>query len=89
MLHALSAALRLLCRILSADLCYPASVASVAAAISEKVKDKPVGVDILGSRITLFRDETGKVVALDDTCPHRGAPLSDGWTATDKTTGKK
>jgi hypothetical protein len=58
-------------------------------ALSETVKDKPVGVDILGSRITLFRDETGQVVAVDDTCPHRGAPLSDGWTATDKTTGKK
>jgi len=53
------------------------------------VNDKPLGVDILGSRITLFRDEEGKVVAVDDTCPHRGAPLSDGWTATDKTTGKK
>jgi vanillate O-demethylase monooxygenase subunit len=59
------------------------------AAISDNVKDKPIGVDILGSRITLFRDESGKVVAVDDTCPHRGAPLSDGWTATDKATGKK
>jgi hypothetical protein len=59
------------------------------AALSETVKDKPVGVDILGSRITLFRNETGQVVAVDDTCPHRGAPLSDGWTATDNTTGKK
>jgi hypothetical protein len=38
---------------------------------------------------TLHRDEAGKVVAMDDTCPHRGAPLSDGWTATDKDTGKK
>lgn len=52
-------------------------------------KDKPLGVDILGTRISLFRDESGKVVAVDDTCPHRGAPLSDGWTATDKETGKK
>ncbi len=58
-------------------------------ALSESVKDKPVGVDILGTRITLFRDESGKVVAVDDTCPHRGAPLSDGWTATDGKTGKK
>ncbi|WIA22778.1 hypothetical protein OEZ86_009732 [Tetradesmus obliquus] len=49
----------------------------------------PLGVDILGSRITLFRDETGKVVAVDDTCPHRGAPLGEGWTTTDKATGKK
>jgi phenylpropionate dioxygenase-like ring-hydroxylating dioxygenase large terminal subunit len=28
-------------------------------------------------------------VAVDDTCPHRGAPLGDGWTTTDKATGKK
>eukprot|EP00878_Enallax_costatus_P003488 GHUV01003701.1.p1 GENE.GHUV01003701.1~~GHUV01003701.1.p1 ORF type:complete len:521 (+),score=199.28 GHUV01003701.1:1499-3061(+) len=60
-----------------------------AAALSEKVKDKPVGVDILGTRLTLFRDEEGKVVAVDDTCPHRGAPLSEGWTVTDKKSGKK
>lgn len=60
-----------------------------AAALSEKVKDKPVGVDILGTRLTLFRDEEGKVVAVDDTCPHRGAPLSEGWTTTDKKSGKK
>ncbi|KAF6265516.1 hypothetical protein COO60DRAFT_1623882 [Scenedesmus sp. NREL 46B-D3] len=50
---------------------------------------KPLGVDILGSRITLFRDEHGKVVAVDDTCPHRGAPLGEGWTTTDKATGKR
>jgi phenylpropionate dioxygenase-like ring-hydroxylating dioxygenase large terminal subunit len=28
-------------------------------------------VDILGTRVTLFRDEEGKVVCVDDTCPHR------------------
>jgi nitrite reductase/ring-hydroxylating ferredoxin subunit len=68
--------------------CHSAALPSTAA-LSETVKDKPVGVDILGSRITLFRNETDQVVAVDDTWPHRGAPLSDGWTATDKTTGKK
>jgi phenylpropionate dioxygenase-like ring-hydroxylating dioxygenase large terminal subunit len=41
------------------------------AAISENVTDKPLGVDILGTRVTLFRDEEGKVVCVDDTCPHR------------------
>jgi phenylpropionate dioxygenase-like ring-hydroxylating dioxygenase large terminal subunit len=30
-----------------------------------------------------------QVVAVDDTCPHRGAPLGDGWTTTDKKTGRK
>lgn len=64
-------------------------VVCVCAALSEKVQDKPVGVDILGTRITLFRDENNKVVAVDDTCPHRGAPLGDGWTVTDKKSGKK
>jgi len=59
------------------------------AALSSAVTQKPVGVDILGTRLTLFRDETGAVVAVDDACPHRGAPLSAGWTATDKTSGKK
>jgi nitrite reductase/ring-hydroxylating ferredoxin subunit len=30
--------------------------------------------------VVLFRDpESGSVVCLDDTCPHRGAPLSKGW----------
>eukprot|EP00775_Hariotina_reticulata_P003369 gene3369-3644_t len=60
-----------------------------AAALSSNVTEKPLGVDILGTRLTLFRDETGAVVAVDDACPHRGAPLSAGWTATDKATGKK
>ncbi|KAF8066301.1 SAE2 [Scenedesmus sp. PABB004] len=61
-----------------------------AAALSSNVtSDKPLGVDILGSRISLFRDEAGQVVALDDACPHRGAPLSAGWVTTDKATGKK
>jgi len=59
------------------------------AALSSAVTQKPLGVDILGTRLTLFRDETGAVVAVDDACPHRGAPLSAGWTATDKTSGKK
>jgi hypothetical protein len=32
----------------------------------------PLGVDILGSRVVLFREEaSGTVYCLDDTCPHR------------------
>ncbi|KAF8056873.1 ddmC [Scenedesmus sp. PABB004] len=58
-----------------------------AAALSEKLEDgKPLGVDLLGSRVTLFRDGN-RVVALDDTCPHRGAPLSEGWLASGPSTG--
>lgn len=51
-----------------------------AAALSSNLTDdKPLGVDILGGRLVLFRDqETGEVRCLDDWCPHRGAPLSGG-----------
>jgi hypothetical protein len=52
-----------------------------AAALSESVKvGEPLGVDILGRRVVLFRDSvTNQVKCLDDACPHRGAPLSAGW----------
>jgi NAD(P)H-dependent nitrite reductase small subunit len=49
-----------------------------------KVGDVPLGegrrVTILGRAIAVFRSETGWY-ALDDTCPHRGGPLSDGVLA--------
>ncbi|GLI62695.1 hypothetical protein VaNZ11_005371 [Volvox africanus] len=53
-----------------------------AAALSEKVTGKPLKVDILSRTITIWRDEDGKVHCLDNVCPHRGAPLSAGWTKT-------
>jgi phenylpropionate dioxygenase-like ring-hydroxylating dioxygenase large terminal subunit len=37
-----------------------------------------VQVVLAGRRLVLFRDAYGAVAALDDTCPHRGAPLSRG-----------
>ncbi|MEM1058247.1 MAG: Rieske 2Fe-2S domain-containing protein [Verrucomicrobiota bacterium] len=37
-------------------------------------------VNAAGHRIALFRVE-GKVYALEDECPHAGAPLSEGWLA--------
>ncbi|GFR49992.1 hypothetical protein Agub_g12138 [Astrephomene gubernaculifera] len=51
-----------------------------AAAVSEKVTSKPMRVDILSRTVTIWRGEDGKVHCLDDVCPHRGAPLSSGWT---------
>ena len=51
------------------------------AALSDNVKDKPVGVEILGEKVVLFREASGKVVAINDVCPHRGAPLHMGWTS--------
>jgi hypothetical protein len=51
-----------------------------AAALSEAVPaGKPVGVELLGEKLTLFRDSSGAVRALHDVCPHRGAPLHQGW----------
>lgn len=50
------------------------------AALSQNVKaGEPHRVDMLGRTVTLFRDEEGTVRCLDNVCPHRGAPLSDGW----------
>ena len=49
-----------------------------------KVADVPPGegrpVTILGRRIAVFRADSGWY-ALDDACPHRGGPLSDGVLA--------
>lgn len=52
-----------------------------AAAASEQVKPGELhSVDILSQKLVLFRDSvTGEVRALDDVCPHRGAPFSAGW----------
>ncbi|KAK9796241.1 hypothetical protein WJX73_000092 [Symbiochloris irregularis] len=50
-----------------------------AAGISDQVKDKPVGVEILGEKLVLYRDSKGVVHCLSDVCPHRGAPLHKGW----------
>lgn len=51
-----------------------------AAALSSELKSKPLGVEILGKHIVLFRDSDGVPHALSNICPHRGAPLDDGWT---------
>ena len=37
-----------------------------------------LGAQLLGQPLALFRDETGKAVALEDRCLHRAAPLSIG-----------
>ena len=49
-----------------------------AVAISEEVKEDPVGVEVLGQHIVLFRDEFGDIKCVDSVCPHRGAPLHKG-----------
>lgn len=51
-----------------------------AAAASERVTaGAPVGVEMMGMKLSLFRDTQGVVRCVSDVCPHRGAPLSKGW----------
>lgn len=47
-------------------------------ASANDVADRPIGLKRLGRNIVLFRDDAGTVHAMDDYCPHRGAPLSLG-----------
>jgi phenylpropionate dioxygenase-like ring-hydroxylating dioxygenase large terminal subunit len=46
--------------------------------------DAPVGLTRLAQNIVLWRDTDGKVHALEDRCPHRGARLSLGWNLGDR-----
>lgn len=48
------------------------------------VRDAPVGITRLARNIVLWRDADGKVRALEDRCPHRGARLSLGWNLGDR-----
>jgi len=51
---------------------------------SHFVKDKPVSLFRCGHRMVLWRKPDGTVKALDDFCPHRGAPLSRGIVLGDR-----
>jgi vanillate O-demethylase monooxygenase subunit len=44
----------------------------------QEIDDKPLGRTIGGERIVFYRGPGQKAVALEDWCPHRGAPLSLG-----------
>jgi vanillate monooxygenase len=44
----------------------------------DEIAEKPLGRRICGEAMVLYRDGEGKVAALEDFCPHRGAPLSLG-----------
>src|SRR5436189_860661 len=45
---------------------------------SEEVADRPVALKRLSRNIVLWRGEMGELNAVEDYCPHRGAPLSMG-----------
>lgn len=49
------------------------------ACTSDEVQEKPFGRRICNELMVFFRDAAGEVAALEDFCPHRGAPLSLGF----------
>lgn len=49
------------------------------AATADELAGKPLGRQICGEKIVFYRDAEDRVVALEDFCPHRGAPLSLGF----------
>jgi len=44
----------------------------------EEIDDKPLGRKVCNEQIVFYRAADGAVAALEDFCPHRGAPLSLG-----------
>src|SRR5690606_30928091 len=48
------------------------------------IKERPVSLRRFGYRLALWRGADGQVHALEDRCPHRGAPLSQGVTMGDR-----
>ena len=49
----------------------------------DEIKEGPLGRRICGDSLVLFYTEAGEVAALEDFCPHRGAPLSLGRVEND------
>ncbi|WP_236617651.1 Rieske 2Fe-2S domain-containing protein [Sphingobium ummariense] len=45
----------------------------------DEIDGRPIGRKICGEQMVLFPSGEGKVAALDDFCPHRGALLSLGF----------
>lgn len=50
---------------------------------STEVKDTPLAVTLWKQAIVLYRDTKGKVIALEDRCPHRQVHLSSGKVVKD------
>lgn len=48
------------------------------AAQAEEISRTPLARKLLDTQVVLFRQQDGQVVALEDRCPHRSAPLSMG-----------
>ena len=52
----------------------------------DEISDKPLGRKICGESLVLYRGPEGQATALEDFCPHRGAPLSLGKVENGKLT---
>src|SRR5258708_32839573 len=50
------------------------------AAEARELKRKPIGLELYGEKLVLFRDESGEPAALEDRCAHRNLELSQGKT---------
>jgi vanillate monooxygenase len=48
------------------------------ACTADEIDEKPLGRKVCNESIVFYRAAEGKVAALEDFCPHRGAPLSLG-----------
>ncbi len=48
------------------------------ACMPDEIDEKPLGRTICNEKIAFYRGEAGKVAAVEDFCPHRGAALSLG-----------
>jgi phenylpropionate dioxygenase-like ring-hydroxylating dioxygenase large terminal subunit len=53
-------------------------------ALSEEVRERPLGVDFLGARVAVYRRASGAPVVLGARCPHMGADLSQGEVVGDE-----
>lgn len=49
------------------------------ACMPNEVEEQPLGRTICNEQIVFFRAEGGQIAAVEDFCPHRGAPLSLGF----------
>ena len=48
-------------------------------AMADEIGETPLGRTICGERLVFWRGTDGQVAAVEDFCPHRGAPLSLGF----------
>lgn len=58
---------------------YPLNTWYVAARSHEIGSTRPLGRRICNKAMAFFRQSSGQVAAVEDFCPHRGAPLSLGF----------